>query len=162
MIAVISDVHFPSNAERQKIMETGLKKLTGIRALFICGDFTDNRKDTKPEEEMKLPEYIKKLPYPVFFIDGNHEDYDVLINGLMNGFSIKNIDNFIITKDITSINIMKKKDIIKNECIKCGKCISICPEGVNPLSLRNKDKCIDCGLCSYICPCNINLRERLR
>ena len=27
---------------------------------------------------MKLPEYIKKLPYPVFFIDGNHEDYDVL------------------------------------------------------------------------------------
>ena len=34
MIAVISDVHFPSNAERQKIMETGLKKLTGIRALF--------------------------------------------------------------------------------------------------------------------------------
>ena len=72
MIAVISDVHFPSNAERQKIMETGLKKLTGIRALFICGDFTDNRKDTKPEEEMKLPEYIKKLPYPVFFIDGNH------------------------------------------------------------------------------------------
>ena len=78
MIAVISDVHFPSNAERQKIMETGLKKLTGIRALFICGDFTDNRKDTKPEEEMKLPEYIKKLPYPVFFIDGNHEDYDVL------------------------------------------------------------------------------------
>ena len=77
MIAVISDVHFPSNAERQKVMETGLKKLTGIRALFICGDFTDNRKDTKPEEEMKLPEYIKKLPYPVFFIDGNHEDYIV-------------------------------------------------------------------------------------
>ena len=49
MIAVISDVHFPSNAERQKIMETGLKKLTGIRALFICFYFTENRKDTNPE-----------------------------------------------------------------------------------------------------------------
>ena len=96
------------------------------------------------------------------FINIIDEEYDILINGLMNGFIIKNIDDFIITKDITSINIMKKKDIIKNECIKCGKCISICPEGVNPLSLRNKDKCIDCGLCSYICPCNINLRERLR
>ena len=67
MIAVISDVHFPSNAERQNIIEEGLKKLTGIRALFICGDFTDNRNDTRPEEAMKLPEYIKKLPYPVFF-----------------------------------------------------------------------------------------------
>ena len=36
MIAVISAVHFPSNAERQKIMETGLKKLTGIRALLFA------------------------------------------------------------------------------------------------------------------------------
>ncbi len=78
MIAVISDVHFPSNAERQKTMEAGLKALSGIRALFICGDFTDNRKDTQPGEAMKLPEYIKGLPYPVFFIDGNHEDYEVL------------------------------------------------------------------------------------
>ena len=78
MIAVISDVHFPSNAERQKIMETGLKSLLVFVHFFICGDFTDNRKDTKPEEEMKLPDYIKKLPYPVFLIDGNHEDYDVL------------------------------------------------------------------------------------
>ncbi len=57
----------------KRFMETGLKKLTGIRALFICGDFTDNRKTQSQIEEMKLPEYIKKLPYPVFFIDGNHE-----------------------------------------------------------------------------------------
>ncbi len=78
MIAVISDVHFPSNAARQKTMEAGLKTLSGIRALFICGDFTDNRKDTQPGEAMKLPEYMKGLPYPVFFIDGNHEDYEVL------------------------------------------------------------------------------------
>lgn len=68
MIAVISDVHFPSNAERQKIMETGLKKLTGIRALFICGDFTDNRKDTKPEEEIETARIYKEAPYPVFFM----------------------------------------------------------------------------------------------
>ena len=69
MIAVISDVHFPSNEERQKTMEAGLKTLFGIRALFICGDFTDNRKDTQPGEAMKLPEYMKGLPYPVFFIE---------------------------------------------------------------------------------------------
>lgn len=78
MIAVISDVHFPSNKTRQKEVEDNLKNLSGIRALFICGDFTDNRKDTAPGEPMKLPDYIKNLPYPVFFIDGNHEDYDVL------------------------------------------------------------------------------------
>ncbi len=54
------------------------KKAYWYSCTFYLRDFTDNRNDTKPEEEMKLPEYIKKLPYPVFFIDGNHEDYDVL------------------------------------------------------------------------------------
>lgn len=78
MIAVISDVHFPSDQARQKKFEKGLQKLSGIKALFVCGDFTDNRKDTKEEEMMKLPGYLKDLPYPVFYIDGNHEDYEVL------------------------------------------------------------------------------------
>mgnify|MGYP000263150604 FL=1 len=42
----------------------------------------------------------------------------------MTGFKINNIDNFVITKEVESINIMKKKDIIVNNCIKCGKCIT--------------------------------------
>ena len=37
-----------------------------------------------------------KLGFPRFGKRLKDEDYDVLINGLMNGFSIKNIDNFII------------------------------------------------------------------
>lgn len=126
------------------------------KLITISGDAIKENKVLRVKINTSLKDVLDK------FINIIDEEYDILINGLMNGFIIKNIDDFIITKDITSINIMKKKDIIKNECIKCGKCISICPEGVNPLSLRNKDKCIDCGLCSYICLCNINLRERLR
>ncbi len=78
MIAVISDVHFPSDKERQKSIQSGLRNMPDIHALFICGDFTDNRNDTKEGEDMHLPDYMRDLPYPVFFIDGNHEDYNVL------------------------------------------------------------------------------------
>ena len=57
---------------------------------------------------------------------------------------------------------MKKRNNDTLACIRCAKCISVCPVGVNPVTLQNKDKFIDCGLCTYFCPCYINLRERLR
>lgn len=78
MIAVISDIHFPSDAQRQECLKRGLEKLCGLDALLVCGDFTDNRGDTRPGEAMKLPAYLQELPYPIGFIDGNHEDYRVL------------------------------------------------------------------------------------
>ena len=77
----------------------------------------------------------------------------------MTGFEIKDLDNFVITNDVKSINIMSKKEIVKNECIKCGKCLNVCPVHINPLSNKNIDKCLKCGLCSYVCPCGINLKE---
>ena len=63
---------------------------------------------------------------------------------------------------IFSINIMKKTKRKDSECIKCGKCISICPIKINPLEKSDYHKCIDCGLCSYICPANINLRKFIK
>ena len=41
------------------------------------------------------------------YIDIN-ETCDYIINGLMTGFKIDNINNFIITEEVKSINIMKK------------------------------------------------------
>lgn len=91
------------------------------------------------------------------------------VNGLMGGLSI-NPDNFIITDDITSIHIMKKRVLPKSQkCLRCGSCIEICPVGINPLQLKNpkyyelvKDKCLKCGLCSYICPVYINFNEYIK
>ena len=56
-------------------------------------------------------------------------------------------------------------------CLRCGKCIEVCPAKLSPVlikdSLKNKkslkslnpEKCIECGLCSYICPAKIQVRE---
>ena len=96
------------------------------------------------------------------YIDIIDKNYYIVYNGLMKGSIVSDIDSFIIDENIYAINIMRKENDIEECCINCGKCIDICPMGVNPLSGKNKDKCIDCGLCSYICPGFVNLKNKLR
>ncbi|MBU4334600.1 MAG: RnfABCDGE type electron transport complex subunit C, partial [Candidatus Omnitrophica bacterium] len=63
-----------------------------------------------------------------------------------------------------------------SNCIRCAKCVSVCPLGLEPyllskLSLRSLfDKaeseqvvnCIECGCCSYNCPSKIPLLDFIR
>jgi len=88
-----------------------------------------------------------------------------IVNGLMSGKEI-DINNLVITNDLTGILVIKKETIEKaykkeEKCLNCGACIDICPVGINPLLLKEKNykeknKCLKCGLCSYICPVYIN------
>lgn len=91
----------------------------------------------------------------------NLDDYDIYVNGLMQGVEMP-IQNLIVTTDLDGIVIMKKNNREEVNCIKCGKCIEICPINSNPLLAYKegiKVDCINCGLCSYICPSYINLRK---
>ena len=58
-------------------------------------------------------------------------------------------------------------------CIKCGKCVEVCPMGLMPLFLASAVEqrlydiaetyhavdCIDCGCCTYICPAKRPLNQ---
>lgn len=98
-------------------------------------------------------------------IKGLGKDSTFVGNGLMSGKEI-DINNLVITNDLTSILVIKKETIEKafkkeEKCLNCGACIDICPVGINPLLLKEKNykeknKCLKCGLCSYICPVYIN------
>ena len=83
-------------------------------------------------------------------------------------------DDVIITKDINCILVIEDHFEKNLPCIKCGKCMEVCPAGIYPvLIMENADntekikklkaeKCIECGLCSYICPSKIEVREFVR
>jgi len=61
-------------------------------------------------------------------------------------------------------------------CIRCGKCIEICPMRLAPTSIMNRVKkedvlesrefgilhCFECGACAYICPAKIPLLDYMK
>lgn len=144
----ISDIITLNNVLKQELPSTTL--------ISIAGDALEESKVMRVKKYSLLDDIVNKF----FLINTNK--YDVIINGLMNGFKINTIKDFVISEEVTSVNIMKKKVHKESKCIRCGKCIEVCPKKVNPLTLKNKEKCIDCGLCTYICPSYINLKKRLK
>ena len=100
---------------------------------------------------------------------GLPKDTGKIINGgPMMGKEITDIET-PITKGTTGILILSKSEIqnVKTiNCIRCAKCVDVCPMGFEPYLLallaENSDikriekeiimDCIECSSCSYICP----------
>ncbi len=83
------------------------------------------------------------------------------------------------TKGSSGILCMSQDEVNCEEasnCIRCGKCISICPARIQPMFisafslLYNYDKaeeykaldCIECGSCSFVCPARRPLLQSIR
>jgi len=94
-----------------------------------------------------------------------NDDYFVVINGLISGVTLEDLNN-LITPNVRSIflnTLDKQKEV---ECINCGLCTLQCPLHLNPKYIKehskaNKSACIHCGLCTYICPSRINFKPYL-
>lgn len=44
------------------------------------------------------------------------------------------------------------KDKPETACIRCGRCVSVCPCRLRPYDAFSQNECIGCGCCSYVCP----------
>lgn len=96
----------------------------------------------------------------------------ILYGGPMMGVAVYSTSDPIL-KNTNAITVLDKKDAApkkENPCIHCGRCVSICPIGLNPtvyarsmkvddptdraerLSLAKINLCIECGSCSFVCP----------
>lgn len=84
------------------------------------------------------------------------KDYCIIINGLLSGYKVPNLDT-IITPNVRSVFIQERKAIIEDKCINCGLCHTYCPIKADPRSKYNMSKCLKCGLCNYVCPSRIRL-----
>ena len=100
------------------------------------------------------------------------KDTIMIADGLMMG---NVVDELIVTPELKSVIITENNfEDIEHTCIRCGKCVSVCPAKICPILIKdslgnleklkemNVDKCIECGLCSYICPARINVRNYVR
>ena len=144
-----------STTELLRLNNYLLDKDTSTTLITISGSALKENKVIRVKKYTLLSDILDN--YFTFTTD----KFEVIANGLMQGFLISDITNFVITDDIYAINVMKYSKIQEEDCINCGKCIEICPMGVNPLSGKNIRNCINCSLCSYICPAFINLKEKL-
>lgn len=94
----------------------------------------------------------------------------LIAGGPMMGESLAN-DQSMITKELNAILALPPLKREETPCLRCGKCIEVCPVNICPVLIRdsshnkrklsslNPENCISCGLCSYICPARIDLRK---
>ncbi|MGL4293083.1 MAG: RnfABCDGE type electron transport complex subunit C, partial [Bacteroidales bacterium] len=102
----------------------------------------------------------------------------VISGGPMMGKAMPSVESSVV-KGCSGILIMQSLEARRKEmvdCIRCAKCLSVCPMGLNPTLLMRKGElnlfdeleeervmdCIECGSCSYICPSNRTLLDYIR
>lgn len=97
------------------------------------------------------------------------ESLKVIAGGPMMGFAISSLD-VPVTKGTSGIVVLTEGEIVHAEdygpCIRCGRCIDICPMGLMPSMLSiysekgfyegakeyNLFDCFECGSCAFVCP----------
>ncbi len=101
----------------------------------------------------------------------------IIAGGPMMGKAIYTLD-LPATKSSSAILCMTKDEVSEYEssaCIRCGRCVSVCPGRVMPNSLcdiaeagaideflaNNGMECCECGCCSYVCPAKRHLTQTI-
>lgn len=110
---------------------------------------------------------------------GVPEDTGKIIGGgPMMGRAMNNI-NMPANKRVSGLLFMPESESLRVEpenCIRCGKCVSACPMGLEPYLLSKQAQlqmwdemehhsvmdCIECGCCLYTCPSHQPLLDYIR
>ncbi len=93
----------------------------------------------------------------------------VIAGGPMMGFALSSLD-VPVTKGTSGILVLPEEGVMHAEefgpCIRCGRCIDVCPMGLMPSMLSilserghyedakayNLFDCFECGSCAFVCP----------
>ncbi|MCT4603347.1 MAG: electron transport complex subunit RsxC [Marinifilum sp.] len=110
---------------------------------------------------------------------GMPEDTGKIVGGgPMMGKALSSVD-VPLTKGSSGLLLLPREETARKAtkaCIRCGKCVSVCPMGLEPYLLmvcadqKNYERlekdavmdCIECGSCSYTCPAHRPLLDYIR
>ena len=104
---------------------------------------------------------------------------EVIAGGPMMGRSMSNIDTMPANKRMSALLFMPEDECYRpnpSPCIRCAKCVDVCPMGLEPYLLSSMAKgeewegmekhrvmdCIDCGSCVFTCPAHRPLLDGIR
>ncbi len=106
------------------------------------------------------------------------EPRKLLIGGPLSGHAQTRLEIPVMkgSKCILALPAEIAKPAEAEACVRCGKCIEVCPAGISPVMITlaaendlfkiaedyGADFCIDCGNCSYICPAKRPMTELMR
>jgi len=104
----------------------------------------------------------------------------IIAGGPMMGFALS-MDNLAApvtkgTSGVTVLTVEESRQVDETQCIRCGRCVDVCPLNLVPtkiaLAARNEDwdlarryyitACCECGCCAYVCPAGIPLTQLIR
>jgi electron transport complex protein RnfC len=102
----------------------------------------------------------------------------IISGGPMMGKAIADL-NVPVAKGMSGLLVIPEDEAKRAEsynCVHCGKCIEVCPMGLEPYRLlllskkgnseRSKEEhildCIECGSCAFVCPSNRPILDYIR
>ncbi len=108
----------------------------------------------------------------------NKQPAKILLGGPMMGMAQTSLD-VPIMKNASGVLLLAKDEIAQfssHPCIRCGRCVDICPMSLMPGTLSvmiesenfdlaeytNVMDCIECGSCAYVCPAVRPLVQHMR
>ena len=102
--------------------------------------------------------------------------FKILLGGPMTGHAQYDMDAPLDSAAVLAFCADEERSSAHPRCIRCGRCVSVCPVGLRPVVLYRYEQagrldrlrqagladCIECGACTYVCPGRAPLLQSFR